>query len=326
MKNLFLFVCFFSALTLGCNPKERTSYVLEETELVPEGIAYSEKRNMFYLSSVAKSKIISVNAKTGEQKDFIKSNEYGFMPGVGILIDDQRNLLFAISGYGIKDSLTSLFTFDLESKKLLYRYNLKNTKGNYFLNDLVSDKKGTLYITNSNSTEIYTLKPDSDSLQLFFKSEEIEYSNGIAISDDNTKLYVASFAKGVRSIDIKSKSVLNEADSMGTSQGIDGLEFYNGHLYAVQNGVRANSDNFRKLVLSPSQSKIVDVQVIDSNNKDLKIPLTFCIMGEKAVVIGNSNLEHLNQKTLTFSEPDALQKTKLLIYNLKEKRTNPFRE
>ena len=44
-------------LLFACTSKTPVEYVLDEKDLVPEGIAYSEKKDAFYLTSVAKSKI-----------------------------------------------------------------------------------------------------------------------------------------------------------------------------------------------------------------------------------------------------------------------------
>ncbi len=310
--GIFLFI-----IVLACKKKERAQYELEDKELVPEGIAYSENTKAFYLTSVAKSKIIKVDEITGLQEDFIASGQDGFLPGVGILVDDKRGVVHALAAYAaIPDSLTSLFTFDLKSSKLKQRYSLQDRNHSHLLNDLILADDGSLYITDSFDSSVYSLAPDADSLKLFLRSNEIEFPNGIAISEDNSKLYVASFSKGVRIIDIATKTFLNKPDMHGDSQGIDGLEFYNGDLYGIQNGLEINLHNFRKLLLSPDQKEIVDVQVIDHNNRDLKVPLTFCINETKAVVIGNSNLESLDQKTLTFPEPDSLKRTKLLLYDL----------
>ncbi len=301
-------------LILGCNSRTLTEYILYEKDLVPEGIAYSKKKDAFYLTSVAKSKIVEVDRKSGKQTDFIREHEFGYTPGVGIYVDDERNLLHAIGGYyRYKDSLSSLFTFDINSKKLLKRYYVTD-EGEHFLNDMIQDGKGNLYLTDSKDSSIYLLKHENDSLELFYRSSEIEFPNGIAISDDNTKLYIASFSKGVRTLDIKTKRILNEPDTLGISQGIDGLEFYKGHLYAIQNGVRANTFNLRKLILDQTQEKIINVEVIDGHTPKLDVPLTFCLVENEAVVIGNSNLQYLNQETFHFVESDTIPSTKLLVY------------
>lgn len=301
-------------ILLGCNTKNPSEYILDEKDLVPEGIAYSEIKDVFYLTSVGKSKIVEVDRKSGKQNDFIKKREFGYSPGVGIYVDDKRGQLHAIGGYYMmKDSLSSLFTFDIDSKELVKRYDVT---GEHFLNDLILDKKGNIYLTDSKDSSIYFLKHESDSLELFFKSPEIEFPNGIAISDDNSKLYIASIPKGIRILDISTKSILNKEDTLGVSQGIDGLEFYKGHLYGIQNNKPGNPFNFRKLILNQTQNEIIDFQVIDSDTPNLDVPLTFCFAGNKAIVIGNSNLQYLNQETFNFKESDTIANTKLLVYQI----------
>ncbi len=312
MRYLTIFSCLL--ILLGCNEKYPSEYILNEKELVPEGIAYSEKRDALYLTSVAKSKIVEVDRKTGKQKNFINEHQFGYSPGAGIYVDDDRGQLHAIGGYYLmKDSLSSLYTFDLATKKLLNRYDLS---GEHFLNDMVMDKEGNIFLTDSKDASIYKLRYGSDSLEKFYKSTEIEFPNGIAISNDNSKLYIASIPNGVRILDISSKTILNEQDTLGISQGIDGLEFYKGHLYGIQNSKAGNPFNFRKLILNDSQDAIEAMDIIDSDTPDLDVPLTFCFAGNTAIVIGNSNLQHLNQETFNFNTPEAVSNTKLLVYQI----------
>ncbi|MEL6987452.1 MAG: hypothetical protein AAGK97_06440, partial [Bacteroidota bacterium] len=262
------------------------------------------------------SKIIKVDRLTGEQSDFITSHEYGYSPGVGVYIDNEQNHLYAIGGYFfLKDSLSSLFKFNLETGDLIQRYDMENT-GAHFINDLIPDRNGNFYITNTKDSSIYLLRNGSDQFEFFFKSTEIQYPNGIAISDDNSKLYIATYSKGVRTLDIKTKKIINDIDTSGMSAGIDGLEFYNGNLFGLQYGVQANSHNFRKLILDESQSKVIDIIEIDANNPELDLPLTFCIHDNQAVAIANSNIQYLDQRKFTFATPDSIELSKLKVYDL----------
>ncbi|MEM7381961.1 MAG: SMP-30/gluconolactonase/LRE family protein [Bacteroidota bacterium] len=238
------------------------------------------------------------------------------MPGVGILIDEKRELVHALAGYfPLNDSLSSLYTFDLKTKKLVRSLHPLD-EGEHFLNDLIQDKEGNLYITDSKASAIYKMEVGAGKLERIYGSEEIQYPNGIAISEDDSKLYIASFTKGIRILDLASGKLLNKADANNWSQGIDGLEFYNGHLYGVQNGVRLHGDNFRKLELNQAQDSITAVQPILSGDSRLDLPLTFCIVDDKAVVIANSNLQYLDQSTLRITEPDSLKTTVLISVDL----------
>lgn len=320
----YLMVILVIALLSNCASKSTKpkispiikEYVIDEIDLVPEGIAYSKKYDAFYLTGVGEFKIVQVDRKTGAQTDFIQENAFGYMPGAGIYVDKAEEVLYAIGGYyRITDSLSTLFSFDLKTRKLIRKYAL-NDGGEHFLNDLIEDSKGNLYLTDSRDSSIHILKKNGDSLELFFKSPEIEFPNGIAISDDDKKLYIASIPKGVRIMDIATKTILNQQDTLGISQGIDGLEFYNGHLFGVQNSVGANSFNFRKLLLNGEKDSILGVEVIDSHTPKLDVPLTFCIREDEAVVIGNSNLQYLNQETFEFAVSDSIKKSSLLVYKI----------
>jgi hypothetical protein len=318
MKQLIVLSAILMIITQACNDAgKRSNYILDETELVPEGITWSESNRKFYLTSIAKLKIISLDEETGVQEDFISSGEYHFPPGAGIFADDERNLLHALGGYyTLTDSVSSLFTFDLKTKELKNKYDITD-EGSHFLNDMTLDDAGNIYMTDSKSAAVYMLENGKQIPVVFLRSDEIPYPNGITISDDYSKLYIAT-SKGVRIIDKTTKKILNEADSTGISQGIDGLEFYKKNLYAVQNGVKSNGFNFRKLLLNKNQDQIRGFKQIDSDNPYLNLPLTFCIAHNKAVVIGNSNLQYLDQINFTFPEKDSLKQTRLLIYDLRK--------
>ena len=135
MKTIFtiLNVVFYSLLVISCN-NIANEYILNEKDLVPEGIDYSIKNHAVYLTSVAKSKIIKVDLNSGRQTDFIKENEFGYSPGAGLYIDDSNDILYALGGYYMtNDSLSSLYAFDMNTNNLIKRYSISN-EGNHFLN------------------------------------------------------------------------------------------------------------------------------------------------------------------------------------------------
>ncbi|MEM7375200.1 MAG: SMP-30/gluconolactonase/LRE family protein [Bacteroidota bacterium] len=315
MKHLFPFLLSLS-LVLACQQAPPTEYILQEIDLLPEGIAYSSTQDAFYLSSIYKSKIIKVDRQTGDQEDFISEQAFGYLPGVGIMVDDEKGQIHALGGYFMGEGANSaMFSFDLGTQELIRRIDMPEG-GGHFLNDMAMDRAGNLYLTNTKDSSIYYWEAGSDSLHLFFQSTEIQYPNGIAISDDESKLYIASFSKGIRILDMEKKILLNEVDSSGMSRGIDGLEFYQGHLYAVQNGGKISTHNFRKLLLNAGQDRIVGAEVIAQDVPYLNVPLTFCIAKEKAIVIGNSNLQYLEQENFLFTPSGSTEQTRLLTYDL----------
>ena len=198
---------------------------------------------------------------------------------------------------------------------MVNQYFISDT-GAHFLNDLALDDMGNIYITDTKFSAIYYLAAGKDDLTIFHRSPEIIYPNGITISEDQSKLYVASYLHGVRIIDIKTKTILNSRDTTKQSMGIDGLEYYQGNLYAIQNGIPENTDNFRKLILSENEDELIDMEIIESHSISLRLPLTFCILNHQAMVIANSNLEFLDQVKMEIIHPDSLSPTVLRVYDI----------
>jgi len=316
LRLTILFLLTFSACNFGDGEWE-DEYILDDKALVPESVAYSNTTGFIYLSSIGQKKIIRLDPLRSKEFDFFQSEEYGFMPGVGIEIDDDNGRLLALGGnYRRGNSESALYVFDLRQKGLISYHSVLDTS-NSFLNDLCLDKSGNAYITNTSLSSIYFYDQQSDTLSLFLRNDEISFPNGICISDDESKLYLASHNKGIRSIDIRTRQILNDRDSTELTRGVDGLKYYAGKLYAVQNGSRLNSYNFRKLSLDSDQTDVVSAEVIWISHDRSEVPLNFCIHDGRAIFIVNSNIQYLNQEDMSFNVPiDSLPNTKLKVFDL----------
>ena len=100
MNDLIWIMISLVLVGQSCRKDHRSNeFIIHEIDLIPEGIAYSANRNTFFLTSIAKGKIITINAHTGIQNDFIDEKEYDYMPGVGIVVDDDRELIHALGGF-----------------------------------------------------------------------------------------------------------------------------------------------------------------------------------------------------------------------------------
>ena len=98
-----------------------------EKDLVPEGIAVDGRTGNIYVSSIAKQKIVVIDAK-GNQRDFIASGEHGFLEGLGMKVDSKRNLLWAISVKTQPKSYKSqVHAFNLNSGKTEQSYSLEDS-------------------------------------------------------------------------------------------------------------------------------------------------------------------------------------------------------
>jgi WD40 repeat protein len=292
------------------------AYRISEKDLIPEGITYSSITNSFYLSSIYKTKIIQINAETGEFKDFIPSEllELSFL---GLIADDKRKILWACGNRNLSgDTISMVCKFNLISGELLRTYSHNDTVSNTY-NDLALDAEGNLYFTDSDGQCIYKIDCLNDSISVFFEGNDILHPNGITISPDYKFLYVASNDNGIRVLDIQNRNVINETDTMINSKGIDGLKFYRNSLIGIRNEVKTSDEvKIAQYSLDHSGTKITAIKTIDQNNPYFDIPTTFVIVSNHLYCLANSQLWNISSSELTIKIPAELNDILILKYRL----------
>lgn len=131
------------------------SIIVKNDNLYPEGISYNAKDKNFFVSSVAKGEVWSVDVN-GNKHLFAKDKR--IVSSIGLLVDNKNNRLLVCvgdPGAGSKSSdktkgkLAALAIFDLDSKKEMAYYDLASLdKGHgHLANDVTVDNKGK-YLCN----------------------------------------------------------------------------------------------------------------------------------------------------------------------------------
>src|ERR671930_792381 len=181
----------------------------------PESVAYAPKQNVLFVSNV--------NGKP-DQKDqngFISkvspSNgsiiELNWVTGLnapkGIAISNDGSKLYV-------SDITDLVEIDIASGKIIKRF---NAPGSSFLNDVVSDNQGNIYVSDTITNTIYKLDTNlgnstsSSSLQAWLQSPQLNGPNGLHIDNNKNKLIVVSLGPlsrtggGIEVIDLKDKTI-----------------------------------------------------------------------------------------------------------------------
>lgn len=183
------------------------AFSIKEKDLFPEGMDYDPVEKVFYIGSIHKGKVIKVNKK-GETSDFIKAGQDGLLPTIGLRVDEKRRHLWIVSSFGRKNTsiaqnlfgTSGLFKYDLKTGKLIKKYMLPQEEG-HFLNDLVVNNNGDVYVTDSYKPAVYKIAAENDRIEKFIELEG--FPNGIEFTPDQSKLFVAS--QGVYLVDIKTK-------------------------------------------------------------------------------------------------------------------------
>ena len=210
----------------------RLAFLTEEKDLIPEGLAYDAKQNLFFLSSLNRKKIVKIDAE-GRTSDFVPGDRYGLLPVLGIRLDPTDGSVWAAT---FEDAgRTELVHFD-STGKLLGRYAPPDGAKHGF-NDLVVRKNGEVITTDSLSNQVFRFDPKTHAFLTLPLYRTLFYPNGIALADDDRSLYVAD-AVGIGKIDLSKASSRDvEPGPRNTLAGADGLYWRNASLIAVQNGI-----------------------------------------------------------------------------------------
>lgn len=187
MKNLILkaaLILLISTLFIACDKEAAittelpNSFALKELSLYPEGIVYNDALEKTYVGSYYKGKIVTVDL-FGNMSDFIV--DQSLVAVVGMAIDKNKNRLLVCNtdaGFSLKSDasttgqLAEIIAYDLTTGAKLKTINLAGLyQGGQFLNDLVLDDNGNIYVTNSFSPVIY--KIDENDVPSVFVSDSI---------------------------------------------------------------------------------------------------------------------------------------------------------
>ncbi len=296
-------------LITSCTQSEsKTINLTFEKDLIPEGIAVDAKSGKFYLSSLRKNKIVTADTDGSNPSDFIRSGQYDYLSGFGMTI--KGDTLYALGNSLQKQNNSSvLLLLNIKTGQLIAQYKANISPYGY-LNDLAVSKNNEIFITDSESDKIYHIQRPGTNLEVFLDTFEVEHSNGIAISDDNTKLYLAS-KRGIRVVDIKTKKVLNQPNK--ASSGIDGMKFYKNSLIGI-----VGKGVFRYF-LNENGTEIVTIKELITFDDTFKSPTTFDMVGDIIYFIKNVQLDNFNDSTNAVIDPDKLESLVLMKYQIKKK-------
>src|SRR6266850_4130766 len=136
-----------------------TAFVLHDRSLHTEGIDYDAASNTFYLGSIHKRKIVKV-AASGDVADFCPDGFQGMTSILGIKADGKKNVLWACSSPMQEmenyDSAarSAVFKFELSSGKLLEKIQRPVWDKASVFGDLILNKKGDVFISDSQTNTI----------------------------------------------------------------------------------------------------------------------------------------------------------------------------
>jgi len=301
--------------------KSTVAFTVPEKDLIPEGIAYDPVKKIFYLGSIRKRKIITINM-AGQVGQFKGPGEDSLTAVLGMKVDPLRRILWVVTavlpemeGYNSEmRPVTAVYKYDLEKGKLLGVYPSLGDNFPHQFNDLTVGPDGDCYITDTETGEIYRIDYESNKFEMVYPAGTFWGANGIDVSEDGRYLFVAAYSEGVYGIDLTSGETNFIPSPAGASlYGIDGLYYNRGNLLAVQNGLLPH--RVIKFALDDSRRTAVKSEILEMNNPRFNEPTTGVIVGDMFYYIANSGLGNFTPEHQLLP-PDSLSEVVIMKVGL----------
>jgi len=277
----------------------RLAYVTTEKDLVPEGLAYSSARNVFYLSSQNLRKIVEIpgnsvvkaagkGAVPEKSSDFVPGDRYKLLPILGIRMDPNDGSVWSNSC--LDEGKSELLHFDPEGT-LLGRYRTPEP-GKHCFNDLVVLPSGEVFLTDTLANKLLQFEPRTQTFSEMKVSRELLEPNGITLAGDNQLMYFAD-QLGVLRVDLESgDSVEVDAGTHSTLAGIDGLYWHKGSLIAIQNGI--GTPRVAAFQLAKDGVHVSRTTILEYRSNLCVLPTTGALREDEFYYIVNSGSNNLN--------------------------------
>jgi hypothetical protein len=289
-----------AASAANLKPVNASTKVLElrDKTMIAESVAYDPRSKQYFVGSIHKRKIVSVDAN-GVEKEFSSPTD-GLYSVFGMKVDAKRGFLWVatsavpqMTGFAEADKgRAAIFKYDLRTRKLLQKFPTLEGE-QHVLGDVWIDRSGNVYATDSVSPNVFRVDAGKNEITLFLSSDLFASLQGITEGSKPNEIYVADYAKGFFRIDLASKAITQlKPDANVTLLGTDGLYFHNGKLIAIQNGINPN----RVAAFTIQGDRITATTTLEANHPDFLEPTLGYIDGKDLVYIANSQWPLVNEK------------------------------
>lgn len=265
-----------------------------------EGIAWDDRRGRFLLSGTWPRRIVAWAPGDSAATGLLDSGEGGYLAGLGLLYDRERDTLWAVSAafppmVAWDDSLegrTWLHRIDPGRGEILGRWAAPEDGRAHSFNDLCLGPAGEVYVGDQGAHMVHVLRPGSDALEPALPPDSARGANGICWDPTRQKLFVAAYGRGL----VVGDPATGEARRVVAGPrhalvGIDGLYARDGKLLAVQNW--GGLDRVVELRLDEAGGELLELRVLLAHHPGMQEPTTAARRGDELVLLARSQLDLL---------------------------------
>ena len=268
------------------------AFTLPERDLLTEGIAHDPATGDFFVASVHRRKIVR-RKSAGTVSDLFPSGAHGAAAILGLALDPERHLLWAISA-GLPQAAglpeperkrSALLTFDPMNGA--WKRKVESPPGDHLWNDLELAPDGAVYVSDVSTLSVVKITPDGQ-ITTVVEGHGLRSPGGLALSADGKTLYVADWAYGLATVDLATGGLAWLAPPPGaTVLGVDGLRRDGNALIGIQNGVAPA--RITRFELAPDGRSIVSAKLLERGVPGWDEPTLGSLVGRDLFYISNSH-------------------------------------
>lgn len=272
--------------------RSRVAATLADSDYWPEGMDVDPQSRTVYVTSVRLGEVRAIDTAGRSRTVWPRPGAKSEGAALAVRLDPRRDRLWltvsampAWSGHVPGDSSASLVELPLGAGDIR-RWRL--APGNHTLGDVAVAANGDVLFSDSGEPVLYRLSPGTDSLRAY-RHALFRSLQGIAIAPGGRDAYVADYSHGILRVRLDDGSVTRVSDAPGvTSLGIDGLNWGDNALIAVQNGV--SPARIVRFDLSADGASITAARVLD-RRPDADEPTIGAVAADEFWYIGTSQWE-----------------------------------
>lgn len=247
----------------------KSAFVVPERGLIAEGVAWDNKSQRFFVSSVRNGSIMTIDRR-GRFSTFVRDLPRGVF---GMAFDAKRGVLWATTsalpqnaGFREEDrDRAAVVMIDSKTGRIVDTIAPSDT-GKHLFGDLVVGTDGEVYVSDSTRPAIYLIRDGS--IEPFITGAPFVSLQGLTFAAGGKTLYAADYSMGIAAIDLSTRDVhFLAAPREVTLLGVDGLYFAGrSTLIATQNGT--NPQRVIRIRLAPGGLSVESVDTLSANQTD----------------------------------------------------------
>ena len=270
------------------------AFGLDEPDFLPAGIAYDPRTRAFFLGSVRRRTITRIDAQ-GKTALLPAKSETPLDSPLGMVCDGPRRRLWVcaaavpeMAGYQSETGQrTALLAIDIDRGVVEKRLEAARDGLLHCFTDVTVAKDGTVYLSDAKGGVIYRLKPEASTLEMVVRPGPLTSPRGLALSADETLLFVADYGIGLFVFDIGTATLAPVWPPAGsTLAGIDGLVRAGRRLFAIRNGFRPHA--VLAVELSADGKKALQVETLLRNDPVFDQPTRGVVVNNNLYFVANS--------------------------------------